>query len=61
MTRLARGVRLMSPTTMRSPRPMMNSTALRTLFSSTPRLVSTCAAMPSPSRTSPSSKCSVPM
>ena len=31
MTRLARGVSPTSPTTGRSPRPMMNSTAVRTL------------------------------
>ena len=31
MTRFARGVRPTSPTTGRSPRPMMNSTAVRTL------------------------------
>ena len=35
ITRLARGVRPTSPTTGRSPRPMMNSTACRTLDSST--------------------------
>ena len=61
ITFLARGVREMSPITMRSPRPMMNSTALRTLLSSTPRLLRTLAAIPSPSRTSPSRRCSVPM
>src|SRR5690348_13839968 len=52
MTFFARGVRPISPSTARSPRPIMNSTAERTLFSSTPRLASTFAATPSPSRTS---------
>jgi hypothetical protein len=44
-----------------SPRPMMNSTAVRTLESSTPSESSTRAATPSPSRTRPRSRCSVPM
>ena len=58
---LGAGVRPTSPTTGRSPRPMMNSTAVRTLASSTFMFSSTRAATPSPSRTSPSSRCSVPM
>jgi hypothetical protein len=45
----------------RSPRPMMNSTAVRTLASSTFMFSRTRAATPSPSRTSPRSRCSVPM
>ena len=53
------GVSPISPLDVRSPRPMMNSTAERTLLSSTPRFDSTLAATPSPSRTRPSSKCSV--
>src|SRR5918992_1053557 len=50
ITRLARGVSPTSPTTGRSPRPMMNSTAVRTLDSSTFMFSSTRAATPSPSR-----------
>src|SRR3989304_1289389 len=45
----------------RSPRPVMTSTAVRTLASSTFMFSRTRAATPSPSRTSPSSRCSVPM
>ena len=47
------GVRPTSPTTGRSPRPMMNSTAVRTLESSTFMFSRTRAATPSPSRHQP--------
>ena len=43
------------------PRPIVNSTAVRTLLSSIPSESSARAATPSPSRTSPRSRCSVPM
>jgi arylsulfatase A-like enzyme len=44
-----------------SARPIINSTALRTLGSCTPILFKTRAATPSPSRTRPNRRCSVPM
>src|SRR5260370_4607700 len=46
-------------TLFRSPRPIINTTELRTLLSSTPIALSTLAATPSPSRTRPSRICSV--
>ena len=60
-TFFARGVRPISPWAGFSPRPMMNSTADRTLLRSTDRLESTRAATPSVSRTRPRRMCSVPM
>ena len=49
MTLLARGVSPVSPEVAFSPRPMMNSTAERTLPRPTPRLIRTLAATPSSS------------
>ncbi len=61
MTFLTRDVGMICWMMIRSLRPSTDSIVLRTLFISTPRLLRTLAASPSPSRSNPSSRCSVPM
>src|SRR2546426_1045540 len=56
MTRFARGVRPTSPTTGRSPRPMMNSTAVRTLPYQRPGSPSQAARSAAPGAWPPCSK-----
>ncbi len=61
MTFLTREVGMICWMMIRSLRPSTDSMVLRTLLISTPRLLRTLAASPSPSRRSPSRRCSVPM
>src|ERR1017187_768362 len=61
MTFFTREVGMICWMMIRSLRPSTDSMVLRTLLISTPRLVKTFAARPSPSRRRPSRRCSVPM
>src|ERR1700737_22516 len=61
MTFLTREVGMICWMMMRSFRPSTDSMVARTLLISTPRLLSTLAARPSPSRSNPRSRCSVPI
>src|ERR1700674_2964156 len=61
MTFLTRDVGMICWMMMRSFRPSTDSMVARTLLISTPRLFSTLAARPSPSRSNPRSRCSVPI
>ena len=61
MTFFTREVGMICWMMIRSLRPSTDSMVLRTLLISTPRLLRTLAARPSPSRSRPSRRCSVPM